>query len=147
MFRITPATKMDLNECENLGRFKEFKEASGDYIDAKFLANYLSRDFFLVAKDGKKVIAYLVSEKLKAKGAVIWYFVVKKEFRNQGIGRAMLEKLEDNCRKRGIEWIYFYAVENKHTLKFYKSMGYKMGPKETECIKLLNVKKFKDLKF
>jgi len=54
-FKIFSATKDDLKACERLGKLKEFREASGDYIDAKFLAHYLSRDFFLVIKKIKNL--------------------------------------------------------------------------------------------
>lgn len=145
-FRFISATKNDLNACERLGRFKEFKEASGDYIDAKFLSHYLSRNFFLVAKKDKEVVGYLVAEKLRAAGAIIWYLAIKPEYRDHGLGHRLLGEFENRCRKNGIEWIDLYSLENKKTLNFYKSMGYDSGEKEVEQIKLLNVKKFKDLK-
>lgn len=146
MFKITSATKADLKACEWLGKFKEFKEASGDYINARFLAHYLSRDFFLVIKKGREVVGYLVAEKLRARGAVIWYLAVKSKYRDQGLGHKLMAEFEKRCRRNKIEWIDLYAIEDKHTLKFYKSLGYSAGGKEEEFIKLLNVRRFRDLK-
>ncbi|MFA4942583.1 MAG: GNAT family N-acetyltransferase [Patescibacteria group bacterium] len=145
-FRIVSATKNDLKACEWLGKFKEFKEASGDYVNAKFLSHYLSRDFFLVIKKGQEVVGYLVAEKLRAGGTVIWYLAVKPKYRDHGLGHQLLEEFEARCRKHKIEWINLYSLENKKTLNFYKSLGYSAGEREEEFIKLLNVKKFKDLK-
>ena len=147
MLEITPAKKEDLKQCEALGRFKEFREASGDFINARFLGNYLSKDFFLVAKVEKRVIGYLVAEKLLAKGTVIWYFAVKKEYRDQGIGDKLIKQLEQNCKKHKIAWIYLNAIQNKKTFHFYRREGYDEGIKEREFIKLLGVKRFKDIKF
>jgi len=146
MFKIVSATKADLKACEWLGKFKEFKEASGDYINARFLAHYLSRDFFLVIKKGREVVGYLVAEKLRARGTVIWYLAVKEKYRDHGLGHQLLTDFEKRCRKHKIEWINLYALKNKHTLEFYKSLGYSGGEEEKEFIKLLNVKRFKDLK-
>ncbi len=146
-FKIVPATTADLKACEWLGKFKEFKEASGDYINAQFLAHYLSRDFFLIAKKGREVVAYLVAEKLKARGAIIWYLAVKPKYRGQGLGHQLLTEFESRCRRHKIEWIDLYALDHKKTLNFYKSLGYSEGEREKEFIKLLNVKKFRDLKF
>jgi ribosomal protein S18 acetylase RimI-like enzyme len=94
----------------------------------------------------EKVVGYLIAEKVKAGGAIIWYLAIEKKHRNQGLGRKLLSEFENRCRKNRIEWINLYALENKKTLGFYKSMGYSFGEKEREIIKLLNVKRFKDLK-
>lgn len=145
-YRIVSATKKDLKTCEQLGKFKEFREASGDYIDAKFFAHYLSRDFFLVVKKEEEVIGYLVAEKLRARGAVIWYLMVTPKYRNLGLGHKLLEEFEVRCRKNKIEWINLYALDNKKTKNFYKDLGYSSGEREKEFIKLLNVKRFKDLR-
>lgn len=146
MFKITSATKNDLKACEWLGKFKEFKEASGDYINASFLKHYLSKDFFLVVKKGREVAGYLAAEKLRARGAIIWYLVVKAKYRDHGLGHELMTEFEKRCRKHKIEWIDLYALKTKHTLDFYKSLGYSGGEEEKEFIKLLNVKSFRDLK-
>jgi len=91
-------------------------------------------------------VGYLVAEKLRARGTVIWYLAIKSKYRGQGLGHKLLGEFENRCRKNGVEWINMYVLENKKTLNFYKSMGYGFGEKEREIIKLLNVKRFKDLK-
>jgi len=145
-FDIVSATKADLKACEWLGKFKEFKEASGDYINASFLAHYLSKDFFLVVKKGKEVVGYLVAEKLRARGAIIWYLAIKAKYRDHGLGHQLLNEFEKRCHKHKLEWINLYALKNKHTLDFYKNSGYSAGENEEEFTKLLNVKRFRDLK-
>jgi len=146
MFKIVSAAKADLKACEWLGKFKEFKEASGDYINARFMANYLSKDFFLVVKKGREVVGYLLAEKLRARGAVIWYLAIKAKYRDHGLGHQLLIEFEKRCRQHKIEWIDLYALRNKKTMDFYKSLGYSGGEDEKEFIKLLNVKRFRDLK-
>jgi N-acetylglutamate synthase-like GNAT family acetyltransferase len=146
MFKIISATKNDLHDCEWLGKFKEFREASGDYVNAGFLSHYLDKDFFLVVKKDHELVGYLVAEKLKAKGAIVWYLAVKEKYRNHGIGHQLLEEFEKRCRKHKPEWINLYALESPNTLKFYKSSGFSAGEKEEEFTKLLNVKRFRDLK-
>ena len=146
MFKILSATKADMKACEWLGKFKEFREASGDYVNAEFLSHYISNNFFLIAKNNQELVGYLVAEKLKAGGAVIWYLAVKPKYRGQGFGHELMLEFEKRCRKNKIEWILLHALKNKVTIKFYQSLGFSGGEQEQEYIKLLNVKKFSELK-
>jgi len=145
-FKIASAKKEDMKACEWLGKFKEFREASGDYVNANFLSYYLSKDFFLVIKRGRELVGYLVAEKLKAGGAVIWYLAVKPKYREQGLGHELMIEFEKRCRQNKVEWILLHALKNKVTLKFYRSLGFSGGEQEQEFIKLMNVKKIKDIK-
>jgi len=146
MFKILSATKNDMKACEWLGKFKEFREASGDYINANFLSYYINKDFFLIIKKGRELAGYLVAEKLKAGGAVIWYLAVKPKYRGQGLGHELMIEFEKRCRKNKIERILLHALKNKNTIKFYQSLNFSGGEQEQEYIKLLNVKRFKDIK-
>jgi len=54
--------------------------------------------------------------------------VVLKEFRNRGIGRAIVEKLLDGCLSGGLVWVGLVAEPG--TRKFYEPLGFGVLPGE-----------------
>lgn len=57
-----------------------------------------------------------------------WFYLtdlfVEKEFRNQGLGAALLKKLEDETRRIGVQNIWLWT-SGLPTLKFYGRYDYK----------------------
>lgn len=125
---IRNAVKEDLLQCEKLGQIEEFKLASGGWLDAKFLENYISPDYFLVAENNNQIIGYLIGEPLKGNGVMLCFLVVKENMRKKGIGKKLLKEFEKRCRENGAEWILLYAPTfNEGTVMFYKKRGYNQG--------------------
>ncbi|MCU0632829.1 MAG: GNAT family N-acetyltransferase [Methanolinea sp.] len=54
--------------------------------------------------------------------AYIQDLVVLPEFRRRGVGKALVERLVENCRARGITWIALVAEPD--TCDFYAGMGF-----------------------
>jgi len=91
--------------------------------------------FFVAASPEDGVIGLIHGERLMGEGAVIWYFVVDKGHRNQGIGKMLLERFENFCKKAGIKWIFGAADMNKKTVAFYKGNGYSFSGEYIEFTK------------
>jgi len=54
-------------------------------------------------------------------------FVVNKEYRKQGVGKMLLNSLENIAKNRGCSQILFITESNrKDTIKFYESVGYSL---------------------
>lgn len=58
-----------------------------------------------------------------ASDAYIQDLVVLPEYRGQGIGKKLVEKLLDYCLSRGLIWIGLVAEPEQH--EFYRSLGFK----------------------
>lgn len=55
----------------------------------------------------------------------IHHLAVKKEFRNHGIGRELIENCVENLRKEGIKKIRVFVLDNNRaTLEFWKNLGF-----------------------
>lgn len=124
---IRSAKKKDLPEIVALGQIKELR-GNYDYFQADYIKHYLGKDFFLVLEKAGNVIGFLIAERVKANGALLWYLAVKKNERGQGGGKKLLNEFEKRCRKNKIEWIILYCpVKIRGAKLFYKKNGYAKG--------------------
>lgn len=72
---------------------------------------------------GVAVVALRPSISIGDRFASIEDIYVKPEARRQGIGRAMLEAVEEFCAAKGISYVEVQAVE-EDAVTFYRSLGY-----------------------
>ncbi len=135
---IRSAIKHDLKTCEKLMKVPELAEADGDFMDVKFIQNYLNSDYFLVAEDNGKILGFAIGEEVRGKVAMLWYLTVKKGERGKGIGRKILGEFERRARRHHVKWVNLFApANNKKTLAFYKNLRYYKGSKHYEIEKVL----------
>ena len=97
-----------------------------DNNDLERIAPLIKRTFaFLIAVDrrmGRGIgMGRIISDTLS--DAYIQDVVVLPEYRGKGIGKEILEKLVNHCRKRGLGWIGLIAEEG--TENFYLPLGFK----------------------
>ncbi|MCK9368566.1 GNAT family N-acetyltransferase [Candidatus Dojkabacteria bacterium] len=144
-FQIQKATLLDLDEiCKlNLKLFENEQnwhqtnrrewvdEPSGrSYFAARLLGE---NGIVLKAIVDGKVVGYLCGgwlrkypfrkEKLFAE---LENMYVEEEFRNNGIGKQLVEEFEKWCKTKGVETITVECVyENEKALKFYNTKGFK----------------------
>lgn len=84
-------------------------------------------NFWLALSDKELVGTIGVLEKTK-KVAYLKRMVVKKEFRNQGIGQKLLQVAIEFTRKHGFQKIYAGTVlENMNAIEFYQKQGFVQG--------------------
>jgi len=96
-----------------------------DHYDPKGIAPLLEKTFaFVVAVDinsGRAIgMGRIISDGVS--DAYIQDIVVLSEHRGRGIGKKILKKLVDHCRKQGLVWIGLIAEEG--TEDFYSPLGF-----------------------
>lgn len=63
----------------------------------------------------------------------IYHLMVKSEYRNSGIGKELLNKVENGLKKQGIRKIFLVVFKNnKLGNKFWENNGYKIR-KDLDC--------------
>jgi N-acetylglutamate synthase-like GNAT family acetyltransferase len=86
----------------------------------------LNKWYAVSAYSGEKLIGTgsILSDGIQH--ALIVNMIVHPDFRNQGIGTAILRLLVDKCKESGIRDIQLFAARNKHT--FYQKFGFVARP-------------------
>ena len=96
------------------------------------------KNYFFIALNQNRVIAYIICEIIdknennifpeNSKFLSVNDLYVLKEYRNQGIGEKLLDKIENEAKNNGINHI-FVSTATKDTdtvVRFYKRNGYKI---------------------
>ena len=80
----------------------------------------------VVALDGQKIIGFVLSDENPPLAHIISLDVAETH-RRQGVGSALLEKLESNLAKRGVRTILLEtSVESEAAIAFWKRHGYRI---------------------
>lgn len=118
--------------------YKNFIELSRvKYVEhtKKYIANLLSSEqlFGYLVKFNNKIIAYLVGENTQLQdGRYVYYisymFVVPK-YRKLKIGTALLQKVVQHCKNKGINFVVLtFDTNNKILYNFYHNFGFVPDP-------------------
>lgn len=84
-------------------------------------------ELFLVGVEGSKVIATAMGGYEGHRGWVN-YLGVEPEYRHKGVGRKMMESIEDKLLSMGCPKINIQVlIDNTLAIKFYERIGYKKG--------------------
>lgn len=78
------------------------------------------------AASNGKVLGYIIGLGRRGSSAVrIYTFCVRKDYRLKGIGASLLQRLERECRRRGVSSLILEVGEgNSSALRFYKRNGF-----------------------
>lgn len=102
----------DVKLIENL--FNEYKEKYNPIIN--------DYTFILVFKDNNKYVGFLIYQLLYEASEIIDIFVLN-EYRNKGIGKALINKMLEN---KQIEKVTLEVKkDNKNAIMLYNSLGFK----------------------
>ena len=125
---IRPAQQSDCVACQRLGRVPEIAIAPGWYLPLRYYQRLVGRkNIFLVAEVNRKVIGFVIAEKIEA-GFLGQYLVVSNTYRRQGIGLKLLAAIEPIAKKRGAYFLLGYAVaKSKGMQAALKRLGYHRG--------------------
>lgn len=135
MVIITDASEEDLQQIYQI----EIESFDNPYPYTLLKAYlYIANGLYLVAKEGKKVLGYIIGViQFKSRGHIV-SIAVKKEYRNKGIGNMLIKELErrfllNNCFYSYLEVmitnagaISFY-YRNKYFIIFVKKNYYGRG--------------------
>lgn len=141
---IRKASKRDFERLRDLRKEFYLAQISYDPFASPAWASYgmpqlLARELksnniiYFIAKNKNKIIGYAGNEvkklpawyKAKKKGH-LFNLYVKKEFRNKGIGKNLIEKSLSWFRKKNVSFVEVLAYDkNKIAQEMYNKMGFK----------------------
>lgn len=82
--------------------------------------------YFIVSEIESKIIGY-ISSTLEEYGEILNFFVVS-EYRNQGIGKTLLNSVIEEAKKNKIKSLYLEVSEkNENAINLYKSFDFKVS--------------------
>ncbi len=127
MIRIRPYQKPDYSTVYKI--LRESEMGTDKTWDSE--SNYSSmieddKKRIIVAVDGDKVIGVIIITYFGAE--VSWFFrlVVKKGYREHGVGSKLLKKAEKIAKRKGAKEVGFYVNTSKKELyEYYSKRGYK----------------------
>jgi len=90
---------------------------------------------FLIVKKESEIIGMGRALSDGVSDAYIQDVTVKKNFRGQGIGTKIIQKLVERLHSDGLKWIGLIAEKNSH--QFYEQLGFK---KMSDSVPMLKIK-------
>jgi ribosomal protein S18 acetylase RimI-like enzyme len=90
------------------------------------IAKKLQRDpdLFLVAEAGERLVGSVMGG-FDGRRGMVYHLAVEKEFRNLGLGAALMAELESRLRARGCIRCYLLVTrDNESALHFYEQRGW-----------------------
>lgn len=138
--KIRKTRPTDFPACIRLLRISDLRDTDGTFYKKEWLNPYLADGLFYTAMRGKSVIGFIMGEKLKLEGAMIWFIVVHPDCRNRGIGTRLMKRFETACKTKGVTWTILSAERKRKTLNFYRKNNFDCG-NYTECMKEIGEQK------
>ena len=100
-------------------------------VGKKDLEYFLNEQYIYVAEENEKIVGFITAEIFKKKA---WYTVqlgsinnifVLEEYRNQGIGKALIKTVIDALKEVGITNVQLDTYnKNDKAIKFYEGLGF-----------------------
>ncbi|MCW7461230.1 GNAT family N-acetyltransferase [Leptospira limi] len=111
---------------EEVFEMKQFQMPNESYLQS-----LLSRDDFFVfvtLLDGKVIAgltAYLLRQYYSERPLVyIFDLAVQSKWQRNGIGKSLIKKINEHCKKEGMEEVFVQAdLADEYALDFYRSTG------------------------
>jgi ribosomal protein S18 acetylase RimI-like enzyme len=126
-FRIRVATMADraammpaINQAFAIETFLE-----GTRTDETRLAEMMNHGEFLVAQNGSGEIVGSVYVEIKGERGYLGMLAVHPALQGKGLGRVMVDAVEDYCRKKGCSRVDLVVISLRTDLPpFYRKLGY-----------------------
>jgi len=80
-------------------------------------------DLFLVAESGRQLIGAVMGG-FDGRRGLVYHLAVASGYRNQGIGRALMEALETRLRGKGCLKAYLLVTQDNDAVNFYAALGW-----------------------
>jgi len=119
---IKNCKKEDIRQCAKIARTPELMLPGKIYPDEKYFRKVLASDsLFLIAKDGKKVLGFLIAHNIIGMSSFLDTLAVSREIRGKGIGKMLMAEYERLVKIKRIHYIFLFALNtNENTLRFYE---------------------------
>ena len=130
--KIRDYTQSDGNSIIEIANraFKEEIERGMGEFNQKWMNGWAIRkdSKIFTAQENSGVIGFLILTKGSGNiPAQIHLLAVDKKFRNRGVGKQLMKKIEEIAKKMGCKNIQFVSsAHRKGAHKFYESLGYKL---------------------
>ncbi|ACP47879.1 ribosomal-protein-alanine acetyltransferase [Sulfolobus islandicus Y.N.15.51] len=122
MVIITDATEADLGQI-----FQIETESFDDPYPYSLLRTYLflANKLYLVAKEGEKIIGYIIGIIQYGYRGHIVSIAVEPAYRKKGIGTKLLSEIEERFKLNGAKYSYLEVnINNLPAISFYQENGY-----------------------
>lgn len=140
--KIRKAKKQDVKDIQDLRYLlaKHDKSLGLDIVETEWgytevgkkdLEYFLNEQYIYVAEENEKIVGFITAEIFKKKA---WYTVqlgsinnifVLEEYRNQGIGKALMKTAIEALKEAGITNIQLDTYnKNSNSIKFYEGLGF-----------------------
>ncbi len=87
-----------------------------------------SKTFCILAEDGDSLAGFVIAQEAvirKSRGGHVVTIDVAPAFRRRGIGRLLMERVEERLRTAGADWLRLeVAVNNSAAAEFYSGLGF-----------------------
>ncbi len=118
--------KMRRGDVRKIEELEKEAFTVGPYDYKMLLLSYkMSQGMSIVVEEGDRIIGYGIAIPVDSKDADIESIGIHPHFQGKGIGKLIMQNLEDMMRKRGFEKSILEVREkNIPALRLYKKMGY-----------------------
>lgn len=131
---IRVANESDVDKIYDLGKEAAEFETSKDVVTfwpKSILKNCVQNKngFILVAEDSRNLVGFvIINYNPDFQKATVENIYVLPDYRNQNIGRQLLEKGVSQAKEAGGKYICaLVGTEYNHTIKFYQQQGFQRG--------------------
>tara|TARA_B100001057_G_scaffold5779_1_gene5266 strand:+ start:4524 stop:4961 length:438 start_codon:yes stop_codon:yes gene_type:complete len=125
IYFTTPQNKEEFKEYD-LFRWRILREPIGKSVES-LKDDYEEHAYHLIGILNHKIIACGRLHKNSSTEAQIRYMAVDKKIRSKGIGKKIIDHLEDYAKKNHFKTVVLNARD--HAIKFYQNSGYEIvGP-------------------
>ena len=142
--KIRKATKKDLKEISELFLIETsrppYKQAWNKRTALQKTKELSKIGEIYIVLEEKKIIGFvavIINLGSRGKGAHVDELWIKKEKQGQGIGRKLMEFLEDRYEKQGMKHISLISDDRSKAFGFYKKLNYKICPEDSLMVKEL----------
>jgi len=138
VIKIREATLKDVKQCYELSKTPELRTPTGKVPPIHWLENIIKeKQIFVVAQDKKEIVGFRMGERMAGNFAIAHLIAVKKEYRNKGVGKQLVNYFEQECKKRKLRGVLTYVyANNPKTINFFIKNGYNKGSKVIEFNKI-----------
>ncbi|CAG9226884.1 Ribosomal protein S18 acetylase RimI-like enzyme [Paraburkholderia tropica] len=146
--RISDAIPFELipiaeGQTDRQALFALYQSSLHDYIDqtfgwddafqqARFNTSYRDADFEWIAQ-GKEIAGYLALSH-EAQAVHVSLLIVKPEFRNRGIGRAVMRTIMSRASQSNRSITLSCFLCNHDAVRFYESLGFQIEAKDEHFV-------------
>jgi len=130
--KIRKAEKKDLKKIAEIFRIEYAKYPYNEKWGMKGaldkIKEYFKNCSFFIAEIDSKIVGFIIANTYD------WYdgirgliseIVISKEYQRKGIGKKLMNSIEDYFKKKHVKEMLLYAHTNSKSINFYKKLNYK----------------------